>query len=80
MTESDREEIFNIVKNLADPNRLHLYEVYRVYREAAAFEEHKNTPHFVRWVETTKDWLAQPLDIATGFHLFAGYYVWKKQI
>jgi len=68
--------LFNIVEDQADANCLHLYEVYR---DAAAFEEHKKTPHFVRWVETTKDWLAQPLDIATGFHLFPGDDVWRKQ-
>lgn len=68
--------LFNIVEDQADANCLHLYEVYR---DAAAFEEHKKTPHFVRWVETTKDWLAQPLDIATGSHLFPDDSVWKKQ-
>jgi len=69
--------LFNVVEDGADPNCLHLYEVYK---DAAAFEAHKNTPHFVRWVETTKDWLAQPLDIATGSHLFPADSVWKKQI
>lgn len=69
--------LFNIVEDQADPNCLHLYEVYR---DAAAFDAHTKTPHFVRWVETTKDWLAQPLDIATGSHLFPADGVWKKQI
>jgi len=69
--------LFNIVEDQADPNCLHLYEVYR---DAGAFDAHTKTPHFVRWVETTKDWLAKPLDIATGNHLFPGDDVWKKQI
>lgn len=69
--------LFNIVEDQADPNCLHLYEVYR---DAEAFDAHTKTPHFVRWVETTKDWLAKPLDIATGNHLFPSDDVWKKQI
>lgn len=68
--------LFNIVEDQSDSNCLHLYEVYR---DAAAFEVHKNTPHFLQWVETTKDWLAEPLDIATGFHLFPDDGVWRKQ-
>ncbi len=68
--------LFNVVEDQADSNCLHLYEVYR---DAEAFEEHKNTPHFVRWVETTKDWLAKPLEIATGSHLFPSDDIWQKQ-
>jgi hypothetical protein len=49
----------------------------RVY-SAEAFEEHKKTPHFVCWVETTKNWLASPLEIATGVNLFPDDGVWKK--
>lgn len=68
--------LFNVVQDSADENCLHLYEVYA---SAEAFEEHKKTPHFIRWVETTGNWLAKPLDIATGFHLFPDDGVWKKQ-
>jgi len=68
--------LFNVVQDGADPNCLRLYEVYT---DEAAFEEHTKTPHFVRWVETTKDWLAKPLEIATGTHLFPSDDRWKKQ-
>lgn len=68
--------LFNIVQDNDDENLLHLYEVYK---SAQAFEKHKATPHFVRWVETTQDWLAKPLEIATGLHLFPEDRVWKKQ-
>lgn len=67
---------FNIVQDQNDVNRLYLYEVYR---DAQAFETHKQTPHFTRWLETTADWLAQPLEIATGSHLFPADAVWQKQ-
>ncbi|PKN42117.1 MAG: antibiotic biosynthesis monooxygenase [Deltaproteobacteria bacterium HGW-Deltaproteobacteria-18] len=68
--------LFNIIQDHEDENLLHLYEVYQ---SADAFEAHKATPHFVRWVETTKDWLAKPLEIATGSHLFPDDGIWKKQ-
>lgn len=68
--------MFNIVEDHADPNLLHLYEVYA---SEQAFERHKETPHFLTWLETTKDWLAAPLDIATGNHLFPDDAVWRKQ-
>ena len=68
--------LFNVVQDSEDENCLHLYEVYA---SAEAFEEHKKTPHFIRWVEITKNWLASPLEIFTGVHLFPADGVWKKQ-
>jgi quinol monooxygenase YgiN len=68
--------LFNVVEDHADPNLLHLYEVYT---SEQAFEQHKQTPHFNTWLETTKDWLAAPLDISTGSHLFPDDAVWQKQ-
>ena len=52
--------MFNIVNDAADPNVLYLFEVYK---DADAIETHKKMPHFVKWLETTKDWLAAPLEI-----------------
>jgi len=68
--------LFNIIEDSDDPNCVHLYEVYT---SAEAFEVHKKSPHFVRWIETTADWLAQPLEISTGTHIFPADSVWKKQ-
>ena len=68
--------LFNIIQDQDAPNLLHLYEVYK---DATTFQEHTKTPHFVRWVETTKNWLAKPLDISTGTHLFPSDDCWKKQ-
>lgn len=67
---------FNIVEDHANPNLLHLYEVYT---SEQAFDRHKASPHFQTWLETTKTWLASPLDIATGSHLFPADAVWRKQ-
>lgn len=68
--------LFNIVEDQANPNLLHLYEVYT---SEQAFEQHKETPHFKSWLETTREWLAAPLEISTGSHLFPDDSVWKKQ-
>jgi (4S)-4-hydroxy-5-phosphonooxypentane-2,3-dione isomerase len=68
--------LFNVVQNADDPHRLHLYEVYR---DAAAFERHKETPHFKLWIERVQGWLAKPLDISTGTHLFPTDDRWIKQ-
>ncbi len=68
--------LFNIVEDHADPNKLHLYEVYT---SEQAFDVHKETPHFQTWLEATKDWLAAPLDISTGNHLFPADSMWQKQ-
>ena len=68
--------LFNVVEDSDDPNLLHLYEVYT---SEEAFGIHKETPHFKTWVETTADWLAEPLDISTGSHIFPDDRVWIKQ-
>lgn len=69
--------LFNVVEDQSDPNCLHLYEVYT---SEDAFKRHTQMPHFTGWVETTKDWLAEPLAIATGTHLFPAEDRWKKQV
>lgn len=58
---------FNIVQDADDPNRLHLFELYT---DAAAFEAHKQTPHFKTWLETTANWLAAKPEMATGMTIF----------
>ncbi|MFQ5934023.1 MAG: putative quinol monooxygenase [Dehalococcoidia bacterium] len=44
---------FDILQDDENPNRIHLYEVYR---DEAALEAHTKAPHFLRWIETVKDW------------------------
>jgi len=69
--------LFNVVEDQTDPNRLHLYEVYT---SEDAFKRHTEMPHFTTWLENTKDWLAEPLAISTGTHLFPADDRWKKQV
>lgn len=47
---------FDIVEDPSDPNRIWLYEVYK---DKAAFKEHKRMPHFLRWREATGDWIEE---------------------
>ena len=68
--------LFNVIQDNDDPNCLHLYEVYK---SDEAFGVHEKTPHFLRWLETTSDWLEKPLEIATGTHLFPDDNIWEKQ-
>ena len=69
--------LFNVIQDETDPNCIYLYEVYR---DVKAFEYHTQTPHFIRFRNTTKDWLADPIVIGKGTHLFPSDDRWKKQV
>jgi autoinducer 2-degrading protein len=68
--------MFNIVNDAADSNILYLFEVYK---DADAIETHKQTPHFVKWLETTKDWLAAPLEIIPSNVIYPPMSAWEKR-
>ncbi len=46
---------FDVLEDRQDSNRIFLYEVYE---DDAALEAHGQTPHFLRWKKTVKDWFA----------------------
>jgi quinol monooxygenase YgiN len=68
--------MFNIVHDKADPNTLYLFEVYKDDR---AIDTHKTMPHFVKWLETTKDWLAAPLEIVPCTTVYPPAAGWAKR-
>lgn len=68
--------MFNIVSDAADPNTLYLFEVYK---DDNAIEVHKKMPHFVKWVETTGDWLAAPLEINLCNTIYPPENAWAKR-
>jgi quinol monooxygenase YgiN len=68
--------MFNIVHDKADPNTLYLFEVYK---DDEAIEVHKKMPHFVKWLETTKEWLAAPLEIVPCTTIYPPDDAWKKR-
>jgi autoinducer 2-degrading protein len=55
-TASVRDELgclrFDVVADQADPNHFFYYELYR---DEAAFDEHKRTPHYARWREAAAE-------------------------
>ena len=58
---------FNIVTDGEDPELVHLFEVYK---DEAAFAEHKKTPHFTAWKNAIGPWLAAEPEIRTGSVVF----------
>ena len=48
---------FDTLQDTEDPNRIHLYEVYR---DEAAFKAHQQAPHYLKWRDTVRDWFASP--------------------
>ncbi len=68
--------MFNITQDKADPNTLYLFEVYK---DDQAVEAHKKAPHFVKWLETTKTWLAAPLEIVPCTTIYPPADSWKKR-
>jgi quinol monooxygenase YgiN len=68
--------MFNIVNDKADPNILYLFEVYK---DDKAVEIHKKMPHFVKWLETTKNWLEAPLEIIPCNTIYPPADTWKKR-
>ncbi|MYF99386.1 antibiotic biosynthesis monooxygenase [Candidatus Poribacteria bacterium] len=47
---------FDVIQDGADENRIWLYEVYV---DEDAFKAHMETPHFIKWRDTVKDWFAE---------------------
>jgi len=68
--------MFNITQDNADPNILYLFEVYK---DDKAVEAHKKMPHFTKWLETTKNWLAAPLEITPCTTIYPPADAWKKR-
>lgn len=64
---------FSVIRDNADPNRIVLFEVYR---DEAAFEAHKQTPHFIRWRDGVQDWFAAPAEVIQGQNVFPPDQAW----
>ena len=68
--------MFNVVQDEGNPDVLHLFEVYR---DDQAVDAHTKTPHFLRWLEATKDWHAKPFEVAKCTTLYPPDGAWKKR-
>ena len=77
---SERDEpgclMFNIAQDDADPDVLHLFEVYR---DGAAVEAHAATPHFQRFAEVTREWHARPFEVVSTTILYPPPEAWTKR-
>jgi quinol monooxygenase YgiN len=67
---------FDVVQDADDPNRIHLFEVYR---DQAAIEAHRKAPHYLKWRETVKDWHAADPVRRQGPTVFPPDPAWRKQ-
>ena len=75
---SEREEPgclrFDVVQDRDDPNRFYYYEVYK---DEAALEAHRQTPHFKLYAEKTQSWLAVPPERRFGRNLIPPDSAWR---
>jgi autoinducer 2-degrading protein len=47
---------FDVIQDANDANRIWLYEVYK---DEAAFQAHTQTPHLLKFRDTTQEWRVQ---------------------
>ncbi|MDO8751608.1 MAG: putative quinol monooxygenase [Dehalococcoidia bacterium] len=66
---------FDVMQDKEDPNRIHLYEVYR---DEAAIEAHRRAPHYLKWRETVKDWHASEPIRRQCTTVFPAEASWRK--
>ena len=67
---------FDILQNSENPQVFHLYEVYE---DDAAFEAHKNTPHFKKWFSEVRPWFDGEVTSVKMQTIFPSEKGWKKQ-
>jgi autoinducer 2-degrading protein len=66
---------FNVLQDAKDPN---VYYFYEVYKDEAALEAHRATPHYAKWraVADVLDGPTEPTRLTTVFPASADY--WSK--
>jgi len=67
---------FDVLQDDNDPNVIYFYEVYK---DDAAFEEHKTQPHYFKWRDTVQDWHAVPSQVTFTTSIFPADDAWKRQ-
>src|SRR5690242_14841158 len=58
---------FDLVRQLADPNRFTLYEVYA---DEAAFVAHQTMPHYFQWRDTVAPMMAEQRSATRAMSVF----------
>ena len=65
---------FDILQDSGDPNRIHLYEVYR---DEAAVEVHRQAHHYLKWRAAVKDWVASPYTVIKCSNVYPSDGSWR---
>jgi (4S)-4-hydroxy-5-phosphonooxypentane-2,3-dione isomerase len=65
---------FDVIQDRDDRNRFYFYEVYR---DEAALEAHRQTPHFKLYAEKVQPWLVTPPDRRFGKNLIPSDDNWR---
>jgi len=65
---------FDVIQDRDDPNRFYFYEIYR---DEAALEAHRQTPHFKLYFEKSQRWLATPPERRFGKNLVPSDAAWR---
>jgi (4S)-4-hydroxy-5-phosphonooxypentane-2,3-dione isomerase len=65
---------FEVIQDKDNPNRFYFYEVYR---DEAALEAHRQTPHFKLYFEKSRSLLAAPPERRIGKNLIPSDAAWR---
>lgn len=65
---------FDVIQDRDDSNKFYFYEVYR---DEAALEAHRQTPHFKLYAEKVQPWLAAPPERRFGRNLIPSDDTWR---
>ena len=65
---------FDLIQDSDDPNRFYFYEVYR---DEAALEAPRQTPHFKFYFEKVQPWLTAPPERRFGKNLIPTDAAWR---
>jgi autoinducer 2-degrading protein len=65
---------FDVIQDKDDSNRFYFYEVYR---DEAALEAHRQTPHFKYYLEKSRSLLAAPPERRIGKNLVPSNSAWR---
>jgi autoinducer 2-degrading protein len=58
---------FDVLHSVDDPTRFVLYEAYRTPED---FKRHQEMPHYLKWRDQVKDWMAEPRTSTKSRSLF----------
>ena len=67
---------FDVLQDNEDPNRVHLYEIYR---DEAAVEAHRAAPHYTKWRAEVADWFDGEIERSLATPVYPKDSEWVKR-